>query len=34
MGAFQHAAKTLLEQGTIDYGTAMPFGTLQKAFSK
>jgi 2-methylisocitrate lyase-like PEP mutase family enzyme len=33
MGAFQHAAKTLLEKGTIDYGTAMPFGQLQKVFS-
>jgi 2-methylisocitrate lyase-like PEP mutase family enzyme len=34
MGAFQHAAKTLLEKGTIDYGEAMPFGQLQKLFSK
>jgi 2-methylisocitrate lyase-like PEP mutase family enzyme len=33
MGAFQHAAKTLLEKGTVDYGTALPFGELQKLFS-
>jgi 2-methylisocitrate lyase-like PEP mutase family enzyme len=33
MGAFQHAARTLLEQGTVDYGNAMPFDQLQQAFS-
>jgi 2-methylisocitrate lyase-like PEP mutase family enzyme len=32
MGAFQHAAKTLLEDGRIDYRTSMPFGDLQKVF--
>jgi len=33
MGAFRHAAKTMLEKGTVDYGTPMPFGELQKLFS-
>lgn len=32
MGAFQHAAKALLENGTVDYGAAMPYGQLQKLF--
>lgn len=32
MGAFQHAAKALLEKGSIEYGDAMPFGRLQKLF--
>jgi len=32
MGAFQHAAKALLEQGVVDYGAAMPFGELQTVF--
>ena len=32
MGAFQHAAKTLLQEGKIDYGKSMPFGDLQKVF--
>jgi len=32
MGAFQHAAKALLE-GTVEYGDAMPFDQLQKLFS-
>jgi 2-methylisocitrate lyase-like PEP mutase family enzyme len=32
MGAFQHAAKSLLEKGIVDYGKAMPFGDLQKVF--
>jgi 2-methylisocitrate lyase-like PEP mutase family enzyme len=34
MGGFQHAAKALLEKGTIDYGDAMPYGQLQRLFSK
>src|SRR3954468_65354 len=33
MGAFQRAAKILLEKGVVDYGEAMPFGQLQKLFS-
>ncbi|WP_395022081.1 isocitrate lyase/phosphoenolpyruvate mutase family protein [Dongia sp.] len=33
MGAFQHAARTLLEKGIVDYGKPMPFGDLQKAFA-
>ena len=33
MGAFQHAAKALLEKGTVEYGDAMPFDQLQKLFS-
>jgi 2-methylisocitrate lyase-like PEP mutase family enzyme len=34
MGAFRHAARTLLEKGTVDYGTALPFGELQKLFGE
>ena len=34
MGAFQRAAKALLEKGTVDYGAVMPYGQLQKLFSK
>jgi 2-methylisocitrate lyase-like PEP mutase family enzyme len=34
MGAFQHAAKALLDKGTVDYGTAMPYGELQKLFGE
>jgi 2-methylisocitrate lyase-like PEP mutase family enzyme len=32
MGAFRHASKTLLDEGTVDYGTAMPYGELQGLF--
>jgi 2-methylisocitrate lyase-like PEP mutase family enzyme len=34
MGAFQRAAKTMLEKGVVDYGEAMTFGQLQKLFSR
>jgi 2-methylisocitrate lyase-like PEP mutase family enzyme len=34
MGGFQHAAKALLEKGTVDYGAVMPYGTLQGMFGK
>ena len=32
MGGFHHAAKALLEKGTVDYGAVMPYGQLQKLF--
>jgi 2-methylisocitrate lyase-like PEP mutase family enzyme len=32
MGGFQHAAKALLEKGTVEYGAAMPYGQLQELF--
>jgi len=32
MGGFRHAAKTLLDKGTVDYGAAMPYGELQGLF--
>jgi 2-methylisocitrate lyase-like PEP mutase family enzyme len=32
MGGFQHAAKALLEKGTVDYGNPLPYGEMQKLF--
>jgi len=32
MGGFRHAAKTLLDDGRVDYGAAMPYGELQGLF--